>query len=148
MSPGTSCVLFHVPARGVSRSKLSYFAKQLQEYLVGGASFCCLITNDEELQALNKQFLDHDYPTDVLSFPSVGPYGSIGDIAISWDRAKDQASEYGHTTEQEIRILMLHGVLHLSGMDHEKDGDEMARIEMQWRKRFKLPAGLIERAHS
>ena len=141
-------MLFRVPARGVSRGKLNYFAKQLQDYLVGGASFCCLITNEQELQALNKQFLERDYPTDVLSFPSFGPYGSIGDIAISWDRAKDQATEYGHSTEQEIRILMLHGALHLAGMDHEKDRGEMARLEMQWRKRLKLPAGIIERARS
>jgi probable rRNA maturation factor len=148
MSPGASCVLFHVPARGVSRSKLNYFARQLQEYLVGGASFCCVITNDEELQALNKRFLKRDYPTDVLSFPSFGSHGSIGDIAISWDRAKDQAAEYGHTAEHEIRILMLHGVLHLTGMDHEKDRGEMARAEMDWRKRFKLPTGMIERAQS
>src|SRR5258708_7339062 len=140
MSPGTSCVLFHVPARGVSRSKLNYFARQLQEYLVGGASFCCLITNDEELQALNKKFLDRDCPTDVLSFPSSGPNSSTGDIAISWDRAKEQAAEYGHSIDREIRILMLHGVLHLTGMDHEKDRGEMARVEMQWRKRLKLPA--------
>jgi probable rRNA maturation factor len=148
MSPGTSCVLFKVPARGISRSKLNYFARQLQEYLVGGASFCCLISDDEELQALNKQFLEKDYPTDVLSFPSDGPYGSVGDIAISWDRAKDQAAEYGHAIDQEIRILILHGVLHLMGMDHEKDGGEMARVEMDWRKRFKLPLGIIERVQS
>jgi probable rRNA maturation factor len=141
-------VLFKVPARGISRSKLNYFARQLQEYLVGGASFCCLITDDEELRALNKRFLENDYPTDVLSFPSDGPYGSVGDIAISWGRAKDQAAEYGHTIDQEIRILILHGVLHLMGMDHEKDGGEMARVEMDWRKRLKLPAGTIERVQS
>jgi probable rRNA maturation factor len=148
MSPGKSCVLFHVPARGVSRRKLNYFAQQLQEYLVGGASFCCLIASDEELQALNKEFLERDYPTDVLSFPAFGPHGSIGDIAISWDRAKEQAAEYGHTTEREIRILILHGALHLMGLDHEKDQGEMARVEMNWRKRLKLPLGIIERVQS
>jgi probable rRNA maturation factor len=148
MPLGTSSVLFRVLARGLSRAKLRYFARQLQEYVARELPFCCLITNDEEMQALNKQFLDRDYPTDVLSFPMFGPYGSIGDIAISWDRAKEQAAEYGHTTEQEIRILMLHGVLHLTDMDHEKDQGEMSNAEMQWRKRFKLPIGLIERAGS
>jgi probable rRNA maturation factor len=148
MPLGTSSVLFRVPARGLSRRKLRYFARQLQEYVVRGLPFCCLVTNDEDLHALNQQFRKKDYPTDVLSFPSFGPYGSVGDIAISWDRAKEQAAEYGHTTEQEIRILMLHGVLHLAGMDHEKDRGEMSNAEMQWRKRLKLPNGLIERARS
>jgi probable rRNA maturation factor len=148
MPQGTSSVLFRVPARGLSRRELRSFARQLQEYVVRGLPFCCLVTNDEELRMLNKQFRKKDYPTDVLSFPSFGPYGSVGDVAISWDRAKDQAAEYGHTTEQEIRILMLHGVLHLSGMDHEKDRGEMSNAEIQWRKRLKLPTGLIERARS
>ena len=74
--------------------------------------------------------------------------GSIGDIAISWDRAAEQAAGFGHTVDAELRILILHGVLHLTGMDHEKDHGEMAQAEMQWRKRLKLPVGIIERANS
>src|SRR6266567_154285 len=143
MSLGISSVLFHVPARGLSRRTLRSFARQLQENIVRGLPFSCLVTSDTELQALNKQFLKRDYPTDVLSFPSFGPDGSIGDVAISWDRVKAQAAEYGHTTDEEIRILMLHGVLHLGGMDHEKDRGRMAKTEMRWRKRLKLPASVI-----
>jgi probable rRNA maturation factor len=146
MSLGTSSVVFHVPARGLSRRELRYFARQLQEDIVRGLPFSCLVTNDAELHALNKRFLKRDYPTDVLSFPSPATDGSVGDVAISWDRVKDQAAEYGHSTDQEIRILMLHGVLHLVGMDHEKDRGQMAQAEMVWRKRLKLPATVIERA--
>ena len=61
-------------------------------------------------------------------------------------RARAQASEYGHSIEDELRILMLHGVLHLKGMDHESDSGEMARAERRWRKKLGLPGGLIERA--
>lgn len=106
----------------------------------------CLITTDAELRRLNRTFRRKDYATDVLSFPSGN--GVPGEIAISLDRAGEQAAEHGHSLEQEIRILMLHGVLHLSGMDHETDDGEMARVEARWRKRFGLPAGLTERARS
>jgi len=68
-----------------------------------------------------------------------------GDIAISLPRARAQAKRLGHSAEQEIRILMLHGLLHLLGQDHESDGGRMARAEKDWRARLGLPAGLIER---
>ena len=169
MSSGTTSILFRVPARGVSRSKLLEFARQLQQAVAKGAPFCCLVTSDDELQALNKQFRGKDYPTDVLSFPAAGVEGRrsktkgrspfhnraqadslpySGDIAISWDRTKAQALEYGHSGEQEIRILMLHGLLHLAGFDHETDRGQMARAEREWRKRFKLPSGVIERVRA
>jgi probable rRNA maturation factor len=80
----------------------------------------------------------------VLSFPGeVG--GSLGDIAVSLDHARAQARDFGHRMGDELRILMLHGVLHLLGMDHEADFGEMARAEVAWRKELRLPAGLIER---
>jgi probable rRNA maturation factor len=148
MSPGDSCVLFHVPARGLSRRALRDFAKQLQQQVAARRPFCCLIADDTELRRLNKQFRKKDYPTDVLSFPPADPNGSLGDVAISWDRARAQAAEHEHAVDDEIRILMLHGVLHLAGMDHEKDGGEMARAEILWRKRLNLPTGLIERVGS
>jgi probable rRNA maturation factor len=68
------------------------------------------------------------------------------DIAISFDRAAAQAAELGHGVQDEVRILMLHGLLHLSGMDHDTDRGAMARAEIGWRKRLGLPSGLIERA--
>lgn len=70
----------------------------------------------------------------------------LGELAISKERAAAQAREHGHSIEQEIQILMLHGVLHLLGMNHERDGGQMARAETAWRERLGLPAGLIERA--
>jgi probable rRNA maturation factor len=69
----------------------------------------------------------------------------LGDIAVSIQRARTQAREYHHTLEAEIRILMLHGVLHLLGMDHESDSGQMKRTEMRWRSKLGLPLGLIER---
>ena len=67
-------------------------------------------------------------------------------MAISLDRASAQAKELGHSLDEELRILMLHGALHLCGMDHETDSGEMRRAETRWRKRFGLALGLIERA--
>jgi probable rRNA maturation factor len=149
MSRTDSCVLYRVPARGLSRRGLRDFARQLQAEVAGGRAFCCLLTDDAELRRLNRQFRKKDYATDVLSFPVAdGDGGAIGELAISWDRAKAQAAEYGHSAQDEVRILMLHGVLHLTGMDHEKDGGKMARSEVRWRKRLNLPAGLIERVAS
>jgi probable rRNA maturation factor len=113
-----------------------------------GRPFHCLITDDRELRRLNRDFLGHDYPTDVLSFPSGSESGFAGEIAISVDRATEQAAAFGHSVSEEIRILMLHGVLHLLGMDHEKDRGSMKRAETRWRKRFGLPAALIERVRA
>ncbi len=101
----------------------------------------CLVSDDAELQRLNKQFRGKDYATDVLSFPEDGG----GEIAISFDRATAQAAEMGHSVDEELRILMLHGVLHLNGLDHETDKGEMRRTEERWRKKLGLPAGLIKR---
>jgi probable rRNA maturation factor len=70
---------------------------------------------------------------------------SLGDIAISIDRARAQAREFGHAVDDEICILILHGVLHLMGMDHERDGGDMARAEAEWRRKLRLPSALIER---
>ena len=72
----------------------------------------------------------------------------LGDIAISLGRARAQAREFGHSIEQEIQILMLHGVLHLCGHDHESDSGAMARAEKRWRASLGLPNGLIERVRS
>jgi probable rRNA maturation factor len=104
----------------------------------------CLITTDRELRALNRKFRGKDYATDVLSFPS----REGGEIAISLDRAAAQADEHGHSLETEVRILILHGLLHLAGMDHGTDHGEMASAEARWRKRLGLPSGLIERAQA
>jgi probable rRNA maturation factor len=135
--------------RGTSRLRrhgIEAFAQTLQHDVAGGRRFGCLLTGDPELQRLNRTFLRHNYPTDVLSFPSGSRSGFLGEIAISIDRAREQAAEQGHGIGDELKILMLHGVLHLLGMDHDTDRGRMARAENRWRKVFELPAALIERS--
>lgn len=137
-------VLFQVRTGGLSRPRLVRFAARLRKEVAKGRPFCCLITSDAELRRLNREFRAKDYPADVLSFPSGGS-SDLGEIAISMDRAREQAREFKHSVENELCILMTHGALHLTGMDHERDNGRMARAELSWRKRFGLPAGLIER---
>jgi probable rRNA maturation factor len=117
----------------------------LCRHVAGGRWFQCLITDDRELQRLNRQFLGKNYPADVLSFPVKENAETLGDIAISYQRAREQARAFGHSVKDEVCILMLHGVLHLVGMDHERDRGAMARAEIAWRNKLELPAGLIER---
>ncbi len=130
------------------RRELKRFAQELSENVSEGAAFTCLISDDGELQRLNSTFLGHDYATDVLSFPQPGGHSELGEIAISLERANAQAAEHGHSYLDELRILMLHGILHLTGFDHEQDRGEMARAEQKWRKHFALPLGLIARSKS
>jgi probable rRNA maturation factor len=126
---------------------LETFAKTLRTRVARGREFHCRITNDAELRQLNGQFRGKDYATDVLSFPS-GEEDPIGDIAISLAMARAQAREFGHGVDDELRILILHGVLHLTGLDHETDSGEMRRTEHRWRKKLGLPVGLIERVQA
>lgn len=151
MSPDDdNIVLFRRAPAELRRANLEEYARTLRERVAGGRSFECLVTDDRELRRLNREFLGKDYPTDVLSFPEGGgeDAATIGELAISAQRAKAQAAEYGHALVEEIRILMLHGVLHLLGMDHETDRGQMARAESGWRKKLGLPNGLIERVRS
>ncbi len=129
----------------LDRTSLDAFAEVLRDRVARRRDFHCLITNDAELQSLNAQFRGKDYPTDVLSFPAEEDDAFIGDIAISMQRARAQARAWQHAPEDEVRILMLHGVLHLLGMDHETDSGEMKRTEIRWRRKLGLPVSLIER---
>ena len=105
-----------------------------------------MVTDNRELRALNLRFKGADRATDVLSFPApVFVRGFAGDIAISVETASKNARLLGHSVSDEIRILVLHGVLHLAGYDHDSDNGEMASRELLMRKRLSLPAGLIER---
>jgi probable rRNA maturation factor len=142
--PGSTVHFKDVPRR-VSRRRIREFAARLGE-LTGGREFCCLVADDKELRRLNRRFLGKNYPTDVLSFPSSGPGGPLGDIAISFGRVLEQAGARGHSEEQEIAVLMLHGVLHLLGYNHESDRGRMARMETRWRRKLGLPSGLVERS--
>lgn len=124
---------------------LRNFARTLSRRVADGRPYTCVITGDEELQTLNRNFRRKNYATDVLSFPMDG---QLGEMAISAERAQVQAREFGHPRLDEIRILMLHGLLHLTGMDHERDRGRMARAEEQWRHALKLPATLIARTET
>jgi probable rRNA maturation factor len=117
-----------------------------------------LLAGDRTLRRLNRTYRGKDKATDVLSFPAYGfapSYGFApaaelagvhgGDLAISLDTAKRQAKEHGHTLRDEVRVLLLHGLLHLSGMDHETDRGEMALRESALRAKLRLPNGLIAR---
>ncbi len=146
--PGILYTTPPAPFRLSSADKRSIreFACLLDERVAGGRGFDCLLTGDEELTRLNRDFLQHDFPTDVMSFPSGMESGPLGELAISLERAAVQAREFGHSTVDEIRILLLHGVLHLIGMDHERDRGRMARVERKWRAEFGLPENLISRS--
>ncbi len=148
MSSEQTSLLFRVPASGVSRRSARRFATRLASEVARGGAFGCLITSDAELRRLNREFRKQDHATDVLSFPALKANGFLGDIAISYPRAKEQAAEYGLAVQQEIEILMLHGLLHLMGMDHQKDRGQMARAEKKWRAALGLPSGLIERGRA
>jgi len=101
-----------------------------------------LLTNDRKMRELNRRFRRKDKTTDVLSFPSLDG----GDIAISLPLAKQNARTLGHKIGDELKILILHGALHLKGHDHESDNGAMARLEQRLRKKLALPLSLTERA--
>lgn len=109
-----------------------------------------LLTTDAEIRRLNREFRHKDKATDVLSFPAPEPVRGqprlSGDLAISVETAARQAQDAGHSLFTELQVLLLHGVLHLAGYDHETDTGEMARKEAALRKKLGLQAGLIERA--
>jgi probable rRNA maturation factor len=131
----------------LKRTELRHMAEQLSARVAGGLGFSCYVASGEALRKLNRDFRGKDESTDVLSFPSGAAQGAgfLGDLAISIEHARVQAQALGHSVEQEIGVLMLHGVLHLMGMDHETDRGQMRRSEARWRRTFGLPASLTER---
>ena len=113
-----------------------------------------LLTTDAAIRKLNRRFRGKNEATDVLSFPAEGPFpgssaeGIAGDLAISVPAALRQAAEQGHSLSTEIKVLILHGLLHLAGCDHEADSGQMARRERLLRAKLGLPQGLIERGEA
>jgi probable rRNA maturation factor len=103
------------------------------------------VVSDVRVRTLNRQYRQKDLATDVLSFPA-DEAGFLGDIVIAGDVARRQARKAGHTLQAELRILALHGLLHLLGYDHERDDGEMRRVERRLRRKGGLREGLIERA--
>lgn len=120
----------------VSQERLQAMIEAIlrQEDRVGQVTL--VLTDDEGIQALNRDFLGWDEPTDVLAFsaqeeagpfvaaPEAGSY--LGDVIVSYPRAVAQAEEQGHATEQELALLVVHGVLHLLGYDHAGEQDRAA----------------------
>jgi len=107
------------------------------------------LVTDARMRRFNAQFRKQDYATDVLSFPSIAP-GELGEIAIASGVCRRQASAAGHSEAVELRVLALHGLLHLMGYDHDDraDNGEMRRVEERLRKKAGLPAGLIVRGNA
>jgi probable rRNA maturation factor len=111
------------------------------------------VVPDQRVRALNRHYRRRDISTDVLSFPASAKAsagkpderGTLGDIVIAAGVARRQAAAAGHSLQTELRVLALHGLLHLLGYDHEHDDGRMARLEARLRRRGGLREGLIER---
>lgn len=132
---------------GVSAASLARFARRAQQLARCRGEVNVLISGNRRLRELNRAFRGKDRPTDVLSFPRNSEDGG-GDIAISADLARSNAASHRHSPSDELRILILHGMLHLAGHDHETDDGRMAKLEARLRSRLKLPSSLIERTAS
>lgn len=142
----TNLVILEKPVKDVSRAALSRFAARAQKAARLRGEVTVLVTGSREIQKLNREFRGKNKATDVISFPSEA-HGIAGDIAISAEIARANGRELGHGTLSELKILVLHGMLHLAGLDHESDNGEMARKEARLRQQLALPVGLIERAN-
>jgi probable rRNA maturation factor len=133
--------------RALNEHALERFAARASKAVGLGGCITVLITGNREIRTLNSRFRKKKHATDVLSFPSPAiSEGCGGDIAISLEIAARNARALRHSVAKEVRILMLHGILHLAGYDHEGDKGEMARKELILRKTLALPAALIERS--
>ena len=135
---------------GLGEAALDRFVMRARQATGLKASVNVLVTNSAELRSLNRQFRGKNTATDVLSFPAPlsvsGPRPRLaGDIAVSAEIAAQNAVRLGHSAAEEAKLLVLHGILHLAGFDHERDNGQMARKELELRRRFKLPLGLTER---
>ncbi len=138
----------------LARRPLESFLRRAQEEVgIQGAGVTVCLVSDAEIARLNETFRKKKGPTDVLSFPAVvrrrplrlrrgskliKAGDDLGDIAISPATARRYAKRNGRKLSSELQVLILHGVLHLLGYDHETDRGEMDRVERKLRKRFGL----------
>ncbi len=132
---------------GVTEARLSRFVNAARKAVRVNGDVSLLLTGNRQMRVLNRSFRGKDEATDVISFPAVDVVRSkfAGDLAISVDIAAANARRLGHSIEDELRVLILHGLLHLAGHDHEADNGEMARKESRLRKQLGLPSALIAR---
>ena len=135
---------------GLSEAALMRFIARARREAGLKSQVNVLVTSNAELRSLNRRFRGKDEPTDVLSFPADKPVAAdiAGDIAISAEIAARNARALGHPLASEIKILVLHGILHLRGHDHERDHGQMATKEQRLRRKMRLPVALIERTES
>lgn len=105
-----------------------------------------VIIDGTSMHELNLEHRGMDKTTDVLSFPVENfPHAPLGSIVINYELAEQKAKELGHTHEEEITLLFIHGMLHLLGFDHEVDNGQMREEEKAWIKQYNLPSSLIVR---
>ena len=131
-----------------NRTEKTYDVERLEQIaaLLNGREIELILTDNDEIAAINAEFRGIDKPTDVLSFPSDPfPGAPLGSIVISVDKVASVAQELGHNEEDELVLLFIHGLLHLLGYDHEVDNGEMRAKEIELIERFKLPKSLIVR---
>jgi probable rRNA maturation factor len=135
---------------GISEPALGRFVLRARRAAGVRGQVHVLVVSSRRMRTLNRQFRGQDKPTDVLSFPAMPEVARdfAGDIVISGDIAATNARRLEHPLAQELKVLILHGVLHLGGHDHETDDGAMARKELRLRKQLKLSDGLIERSSS
>jgi probable rRNA maturation factor len=134
----------------LSRSGLARFLNRARHAVGLTGEVDVLLADDPTLRELNKSFRGKNKATDVLSFPTPPEVARVhaGDLAISLETAARQANTYGHSLRDEVRILLLHGLLHLSGLDHEIDDGEMAAREAVLRRELRLNNTLIDRVET
>src|SRR5438874_1301354 len=135
-------------ALGRNADELLGFARRARTAVGLSGTVSIVVESNERMQAMNRHFRQKDKSTDVLSFPAAPAVQQLhaGDIAISADIAIANAQSFGHSPADEIKVLILHGMLHLAGHDHETDTGKMARLEQRLRAQLRLPASLTERA--
>jgi probable rRNA maturation factor len=145
-------VIFQKLVAGLSEGSLNRFVARARKQAGLRGKVNVLVTGSTTMRTLNLRFRGQNKATDVLSFP-IEPSGQdnqkskfAGEVAISADIALQNAGQFGHSPATEIKILTLHGILHLAGWDHERDNGEMARKEMRLRRQLHLPSNLIARA--
>ena len=133
---------------GLKKREISAFLSRATEAAKLAGKVSVLLTTDEQMQRFNRVFRRKDKATDVLSFPAFQLNGNknlAGDLAISVEMAAREAAQRGHSLNVELKVLLLHGVLHLAGWDHETDSGQMARKEEALRRQLGLEQGLIGR---
>ena len=129
----------------VNYSDLRRFGARALKLIGLEGDVAILVTTNRRMRELNRWYRQKDYATDVLSFPGTPKLDHAGDIAISSEIAARNARNLGHSHSVELKVLILHGMLHLAGYDHESDSGEMAGLEDHIRSRLGLPNALIAR---